>query len=76
MKNWVIAENLSKIPAVENGYGCCYAVKIPIIQGVCLIKIGATTEPKVRLQNLRKKGTIFLCISTTFELLGKRRNIA
>lgn len=62
MKNWIIAENLSKVPMVEKGYGCCYAVKIPIIQGVCLIKIGATAEPKARLQNLRKKGTIF-CVS-------------
>lgn len=42
--------------------GFCYAVKIPIVQGFSLIKIGATGSPKSRLTNIGKKGTIF-CIS-------------
>lgn len=62
MKKWIITENLSKLPTGQGDYGYCYAVKIPVIQGVTLIKIGATTMPKARLQNIGKKGTIF-CVS-------------
>lgn len=62
MHNWIITEDLSKLPSGKEGYGYCYAVKIPIIQGVSLIKIGATRMPKTRLQNIGTKGTIF-CVS-------------
>lgn len=46
----------------DSKMGFCYVVKIPIIQGVSLIKIGATGSPKTRLTNIGRKGTIF-CIS-------------
>ena len=42
--------------------GFCYAVKIPVLQGFYLVKIGATSMPKARLSNIGRKGTIF-CLS-------------
>lgn len=38
MKNWIITEDLSKLPTGQRNYGYCYAVKIPVIQGVCWAK--------------------------------------
>lgn len=43
-------------------FGYCYAVKIPVLQGFYLVKIGATRTPKSRLSNIGRKGTIF-CLS-------------
>ncbi len=62
MHNWFITEDLSKLPVGNRDYGYCYAVKIPIIQGISLIKTGATTMPRTRLRNIGKRETIF-CVS-------------
>lgn len=43
-------------------YGFVYAARIEVIQGFTLLKIGATGMPKIRLENLGNKASLF-CVS-------------
>ena len=62
---------ISRSGAFNPEMGFCYAVKIPVLQGFYLVKIGATSMPKARLSNIGRKGTIFLFVTTAFEFLGE-----
>ena len=65
ISGWKYSENKRALHIKCNeDFGCVYVVKIKVIQGVSLLKIGATRMPRERLSNFPMRCSSIFCVST------------
>ena len=64
IKGWKFSKKRPQVKVNCSGeYGCVYAVKIDVIQGLTLVKIGATRNPNERLLNFPARVASIYCVS-------------